>query len=117
MLNFTPQRHRHTLRPGHWLREAAYSPCFHVILHCILTLTVLHERLLLPLVVPASVMVPHIGVVSLGVLVLDPSGGGGDGDDVKNNGEEQQQGHDPPASGVGDPTAEHDGRSECVGAG
>ncbi len=80
----------------------------------VLTLTVLHERLLLPLLVPASVLVPHVGIVSLGVLVLDPSRGGGDGDDVKNNGEEHQQGHDPPAARVGDPTAEHDGRSECV---
>lgn len=60
-------------------------------------------------------MVPHVGVVSLGVLVLDPSGGGGDGDYVKNNGEEQQQGQDPPAAGVGDATAEHDDRrSEFV---
>lgn len=77
-------------------------------------LTELHERLAVPLVIPASVLVPHTGVVRLGVLVLDPSGGSGDGDDVKNNGEEQQQGHDPPASGVGDPTAKHDRRSECV---
>lgn len=60
-------------------------------------------------------MVPHVGVVGLGVLVLDPSGGGGDGDYVKNNREEQQQGQDPPAAGVGDPTAEHDDRrSEFV---
>lgn len=63
-------------------------------------------------------MFPHVGVVGLGVLVLDPSGGGGDGDYVKNNGEEQQQGQDPPAAGVGDPTAEHgDRRSEFCGAG
>lgn len=74
----------------------------------------LHERPAVPVVIPASVLVPHIGVVRLGVLVLDPSRGGGDGDYVKNNGEEQQQGHDPPASGVGDPTAKHDRRSECV---
>lgn len=78
------------------------------------TLTVLHEGRLLPRTVPAPVLVPHIGVVGLGVLVLDPSGGGGDGDDVKNNGEEQQQGQDPPAAGVGYPAAEHDRRPEFV---
>lgn len=78
------------------------------------TLTVLHERPSVPVVVSASVLVPHVGVVSLGVLVFDPSRGGGDGDYVKNNGEEQKQGHDPPAAGVGDPTAEHDRRSEFV---
>ena len=80
------------------------------------TLTVLHERHLNPLVTlpHPSVLVPHIGVVRLGVLVPDPSRLGGDGDYVKNNGEEQQQGHDPPAAGVGDPTAKHDRRSECV---
>lgn len=77
-------------------------------------LTVLHEGRLLPRTVPASVLVPHIGVVGLRVLVLDPSGGGGDGDYVKNNGEEQQQGQDPPAAGVGYPAAKHDRRPEFV---
>lgn len=62
----------------------------------------------MPLVVPPPVLSPHTGVVRLGVFVLDPSGGGGDGDNVKNNGEEYEQGQDPPAAGVGDPTAEHD---------
>lgn len=71
-------------------------------------LTVLHERPGVPVLVPASGLVPHVGVVGL-VLVLDPSGVGGDGDDVENNGEDQQQGYDPPAPGVGDPAAEHDG--------
>lgn len=84
---------------------------------CRQTLTVLHERLGVPVVVSASVLVPHVGVVRLGVLVLDPSRGGGDGDYVKNNGEEQQQGHDPPAAGVGDPTAKHDRRSEFLWSG
>lgn len=77
-------------------------------------LTVLHEGRLLPLAVPASVLVPHVGVVALRVLVLDPSGRGGDGDDVKNNGEEQQQRQDPPAPGVGYPAAKHDRRPEFV---
>lgn len=72
------------------------------------TLTVLHERRGFPVVVPASVLVPHIGIVRLGVLVLDPSRGGGDGDYVKNNGEEQEQGQDKPAAIVRDPTAKHD---------
>lgn len=78
------------------------------------TLTVLHERLAVPVVVSASVLVPHVGVVRLGVLVFDPSRGGGDGNYIENNGEEQQQGQDPPATGVGDPAAEHDRRSEFV---
>lgn len=77
--------------------------------HC-LGPRVLRERLAVPLVIPASALLPHTGVVRFGVLVLDPSRGGGDGDNVKNNGEEEQQGHDPPASGVGDPTAKHDRR-------
>lgn len=80
-------------------------------------LTVLHEGRGLPLVVLASVLVPHIGVVGLRVLVLDPSGGGGDGDYVKNNGEEQQQRQDPPAAGVGYPAAKHDRRPEFCGPG
>lgn len=66
------------------------------------------------MVVPALVLVPHTGVVRLGVLVLDPSRGGGDGDYVKNNGEEQEQGQDKPAAIVCDPTAKHDWRSEFV---
>lgn len=78
------------------------------------TLTVLHERLALPVVIPASTLLPHTRVVGLRVLVFDPSRGGGDGDYVENNGEQHQQGYDPPASRVGDPTAKHDGRSECV---
>lgn len=77
-------------------------------------LTVLHEGSRVPLVVLASVLVPHVGVVGLGVLVLDPSGGGGDGDYVKNNGEQQQQRQDPPAAGVGYPAAKHDRRPEFV---
>lgn len=68
---------------------------------------VLHQRLAAPLVVPAAAVIPHTGVVRLGVLVLDPSRRRGDGDYVKNNGEDQQQGHDPPASGIGDTTAKH----------
>lgn len=75
----------------------------------------LHERVLDPLLVPAPVLGPHAGVVGLGVLVLDPPGGGGDGDDVENNGEEYEQGQDPPAAGVGDPTAEHGRGSWCDG--
>lgn len=81
------------------------------------TLTVLHERLAVPDVVSALVLVPHVGVVSLGVLVFDPSRGGGDGNYIENNGEEQQQGQDPPATGVGDPAAEHDRRSEFLWSG
>ena len=77
------------------------------------TLTELHERLAVPDVIPASALLPHTGVVGLGVFILDPSRGSGDGDNVKNNGEEQQQGHDPPASGVGNPAAKHDRRSVC----
>lgn len=77
-------------------------------------LTVLHEGSGLPLVVLAPVLVPHIGVVGLRVLVLDPSGGSGDGDYVKNNGEKQQQRQDPPAAGVGYPAAKHDRRPEFV---
>lgn len=78
------------------------------------TPTVLHEGCRLPLAVLASVLVPHIGVVGLRVLVLDPSGGGGNGDYVKNNGEEQQQRQDPPAAWVGYPAAKHDRRPEFV---
>lgn len=103
---------------------SAAAPVFPLYFHAFIrfdvrlqTLTVLHERLAVPVVVSASVLVPHVGVVRLGVLVFDPSRGGGDGDDVENNGEEQQQGQDPPAAGVGDPAAEHDRRSEFVGAG
>lgn len=59
-------------------------------------------------------MLPHVGVVGLGVLVLDPSRRSGDGDEVENNGEEQEQGQDPPAAGVGDPTAEHGRRWTVV---
>lgn len=72
-------------------------------------LTVLHERLALPVVVPAAALVPHARVVRLGVFVFDPSRRGGDGNNVEENGEDHQQGYDPPAAGVGDPTAEHDG--------
>lgn len=74
----------------------------------------LHKRLAVPVVIPAPALVPHTGVVGLGVFILDPSRSSSDGDNVENNGEEQQQGYDPPAAGVGDPTAEHDRRSECV---
>lgn len=99
------------IHSGVWLLLCA---TYHVSCVVYLTLTVFHKRLAIPDVIPASALIPHTGVVRLCVFVLDPSRGGGDGDNVKNNGEEQQQGHDPPAARVGDPTAKHDRRSECV---
>lgn len=71
------------------------------------TLTVLHQALAVPVAPAAAPLVPHVGVVALGVLVLHPSRLGGDGDDVKNDSEDQQQGNDPPAAGVCDSTAKH----------
>ena len=79
--------------------------------HTFSTLTVRHEGLAFPLIVPAAALLPHVGVVRLGVLVLHPSRSSRDGDNVENNGEEQEQGHDPPASGVRDTTAKHDRRT------
>lgn len=40
----------------------------------------LHQGLAAPLVVPAAAVIPHTGVVRLGVLVLDPSRRSGNGD-------------------------------------
>lgn len=70
-------------------------------------LTVLRERLAGPVVVAASPLFPHTGIVRLGVFVLHPSGLSRDGDDVKNDGEKQEKRQDPPASGIRDATTKH----------
>lgn len=77
------------------------------------TLTKVHEAPAVPVAPAAAPLVPHVGVVGLGALVLHPSRFGGDGDDVKNNSEQQQQGNDPPAAGEGEPTAKHVRRSDA----
>jgi len=54
------------------------------------TLTERHECFAGPVVVPSAAMFPHVGVVGLRVLVLNPSRRSRDGDNVENNGEEQE---------------------------
>lgn len=77
-------------------------------------LTELHERLAAPVVVAASALIPHTGVMRLGVFVFHPSGLSRDGDYIKNDGKKQEKRQDPPAPGVRDATAEHDEKRWCV---
>lgn len=72
-------------------------------------LTELHERFTVPLVVAASTLFPHAGVVRFGVLVLDPSGLRRDGDNVENDRKQQKERQDPPASWIRDSATKHFG--------
>lgn len=74
----------------------------------LLILTVFHQRLADPILIPASPMCPHICVMRLCVLVFDPSGRGCDRNNVKNDGKKQKQRQDPPASWVRNPATKHD---------
>lgn len=70
-------------------------------------LTELHERLAGPVVVAASALIPHTGIMRLGVFVLHPSGLSRDGDYIKNDGKKQEKRQDPPASWIRDATTKH----------
>lgn len=70
-------------------------------------LTELLERFAGPVVVAASALFPHTGVMRLGVFVLHPSGLSRDGDYIKNDGKKQKKRQDPPAPGIRDATPKH----------